>query len=200
MIFTETKLKGAFIIDIERREDSRGFFARSFCQHEFEDHGLKPVIAQANLAFNHKKGTLRGMHFQFPPSAETKLVRATRGAILDIIVDLRPESPTYLQHIAVELNEDNSRALYVPERFAHGYQVLRDQTETSYQVGEFYTPGCEGGLMYNDPRLNLVWPLPVTVISDKDRAWKLLDEQEQQLKSRMNVNQAEPVGGGLGKS
>jgi dTDP-4-dehydrorhamnose 3,5-epimerase len=200
MIFTETKLKGAFIIDIERREDSRGFFARSFCQHEFEDHGLKPVIAQANLAFNHKKGTLRGMHFQFPPSAETKLVRATRGAILDIIVDLRPESPTYLQHIAVELNEDNSRALYVPERFAHGYQVLRDQTETSYQVGEFYTPGCEGGLMYNDPRLNLVWPLPVAVISDKDLAWKLLDEQEQQLKSRMNVNQAEPVGGGLGKS
>ena len=200
MIFTETKLKVAFIIDIERREDSRGFFARSFCQHEFEDHGLKPVIAQANLAFNHKKGTLRGMHFQFPPSAETKLVRATRGAILDIIVDLRPESPTYLQHIAVELNEDNSRALYVPERFAHGYQVLRDQTETSYQVGEFYTPGCEGGLMYNDPRLNLVWPLPVAVISDKDLAWKLLDEQEQQLKSRMNVNQAEPVGGGLGKS
>jgi dTDP-4-dehydrorhamnose 3,5-epimerase len=127
-------------------------------------------------------------------------VRATRGAILDIIVDLRPESPTYLQHIAVELNEDNSRALYVPERFAHGYQVLRDQTETSYQVGEFYTPGCEGGLMYNDPRLNLVWPLPVAVISDKDLAWKLLDEQEQQLKSRMNVNQAEPVGGGLGKS
>jgi len=200
MIFTETKLKGAFIIDIERREDSRGFFARSFCQHEFEDHGLKPVIAQANLAFNHKKGTLRGMHFQFPPSAETKLVRAARGAILDIIVDLRPESPTYLQHIAVELNEDNSRALYVPERFAHGYQVLRDRTETSYQVGEFYTPGCEGGLMYNDPRLNLVWPLPVAVISDKDRAWKSLDQQEQQVKSRMNVNQAEPVGGGLGKS
>ena len=110
MIFTETKLKGAFIIDIERREDSRGFFARAFCQHEFEQHGLKPVIAQANIAFNHKKGTLRGMHFQFPPAPETKLVRATRGAILDIIVDLRPESPTYLQHVAVELSEDNSRA------------------------------------------------------------------------------------------
>ena len=200
MIFTETKLKGAFIIDIERREDSRGFFARSFCQHEFEDHGLKPVIAQANLAFNHKKGTLRGMHFQFPPSAETKLVRATRGAILDIIVDLRPESPTYLQHIAVELNEDNSRALYVPERFAHGYQVLRDKTETSYQVGEFYTPGCEGGLMYNDPRLNLLWPLPVAVISDKDQAWKSLDQQEQEVKSRMNLDQTQPVGGGFGKS
>ena len=155
MIFTETKLKGAFVIDIERREDSRGYFARAFCQHEFEAHGLKPTIAQANVAFNHKKGTLRGMHFQFPPAPETKLVRATRGAILDIIVDLRPESPTYLQHIAVELSEDNARALYVPERFAHGYQVLRDSTETSYQVGEFYTPGTEGGLMYNDPRLGL---------------------------------------------
>ena len=127
-------------------------------------------------------------------------MRATRGAILDIIVDLRPESPTYLQHIAVELNEDNSRALYVPERFAHGYQVLRDKTETSYQVGEFYTPGCEGGLMYNDPRLNLLWPLPVAVISDKDQAWKSLDQQEQEVKSRMNLDQTQPVGGGFGKS
>ena len=170
MIFTETKLKGAFVVDIERREDSRGFFARAFCQHEFAAHGLKPVIAQANIAFSQQKGTLRGMHFQFPPAAETKFVRATRGAILDIIVDLRPESPTYLQHIAVELNEENCRAVYVPERFAHGYQVLRDETETSYQVGEFYTPGAEGGLLYNDPRLGLKWPLPVTVISEKDQA------------------------------
>src|SRR5580765_532571 len=140
MIFTETKLKGAFIIDIERREDSRGFFARAFCQHEFEDHELKPVIAQANIAFNHQKGTLRGMHFQYPPAPETKLVRATRGAILDIIVDLRPESPTYLDHISVELSADNHRALYVPERFAHCYQMLADDTETSYHVGEFYAP------------------------------------------------------------
>jgi dTDP-4-dehydrorhamnose 3,5-epimerase len=185
MIFTETKLKGAFVIDIERREDSRGFFARAFCQQEFEAHGLKPTIAQANVAFNHTKGTLRGMHFQFPPVAETKLVRATRGAILDIIVDLRPESPTYLEHVAVELSEDNSRALYVPERFAHGYQVLRDKTETSYQVGEFYTPGCEGGLMYNDPRLGLHWPLPVAVISDKDRAWAMLTEQGEEIMRRM---------------
>ena len=191
MIFTETKLKGAFILDLERREDSRGFFARAFCQHEFEAHGLKPLIAQANVAFNHKKGTLRGMHFQFPPSAETKLVRATRGAILDIIVDLRPESPTYMQHVAVELNEDNGRALYVPERFAHGYQVLRDKTETSYQVGEFYTPGSEGGLLYNDPRLGLQWPLPVAVISDKDIVWKPLAEQETEIKQKMG--QMEPV-------
>lgn len=155
MIFTETKLKGAYIIDLERREDSRGYFARAFCQNEFQAHGLNPVIAQANVAFNVKKGTLRGMHFQYPPAPESKLVRAVRGAILDIIVDARPESPTYLQHIAVELNEDNGRALYVPPRFAHGYQVLRDKTETSYQVGEFYTPGVEGGLLYNDPRLGL---------------------------------------------
>ncbi len=151
MLFTETKLKGAFVIDIERREDSRGFFARAFCQHEFAAHGLNPIIAQANIAFNQKKGTLRGMHFQFPPAAETKFVRATRGAILDILVDLRPESPTYLQHVAVELSEENGRAVYVPERFAHGYQVLRDETETSYQVGEFYTPGAEGGLDVQRP-------------------------------------------------
>src|SRR5262245_31469525 len=137
MIFCETKLKGAFVLEVERREDTRGFFARVFCQREFGDQGLKPLIAQANLAYNKSAGTLRGMHFQYPPAAETKLVRATRGAILDIIVDLRPESPTYLQHVAVELSAENHRALYVPERFAHGYQALEDGTETSYQVGGF---------------------------------------------------------------
>jgi dTDP-4-dehydrorhamnose 3,5-epimerase len=187
MIFIETKLKGAYIIDIDRKEDSRGFFARSFCQKEFEANGLKPIIAQANVAFNRLKCTLRGMHFQYPPAAETKLVRCTRGAILDIIVDLRPESPTYLEHIAVELNEDNYRSLYVPERFAHGYQVLRDRTETSYQVGEFYTPGAEGGLAYNDPRLGLKWPLPVSEISEKDKKWQLLSEVEPELKRRMAI-------------
>lgn len=195
MIFTETKLKGAFTIDVEKREDSRGFFARVFCQKEFEAHRLKPVIAQANVAFNLKKGTVRGMHFQYPPSAETKLVRCTRGAILDIIVDLRPESPTYLQHIAVELSEDNYRALYVPERFGHGYQALRDKTETSYQVGEFYTPGSEGGLLYNDPMLALQWPLPVSEISEKDQTWRSLREQEATLKQKMSLgaSRLEPV-------
>lgn len=187
MIFTETKLTDAYIIDVDRKEDSRGFFGRSFCQEEFEAHGLKPMIAQANVAFNHQKGTLRGMHFQFPPAAETKLVRCTRGAILDIIVDLRPESPTYLQHIAVKLTEDNYRSLYVPERFAHGYQVLRDNTETSYQVGEFYAPQLEGGIMYNDPRLGLKWPLPITVISDKDQKFALLDQVETEIKRRMTL-------------
>jgi len=187
MIFTETKLKGAYIIDLERKADSRGFFARAFCQKEFEAHGLKPVIMQANIASNVKRGTLRGMHFQYPPAAETKLVRCTRGAILDIIVDLRPESPTYLDHIAVELNEDNQRALYVPERFGHGYQVLRDNTDTSYQVGEFYTPGCEGGLRYDDPRLKLEWPLPISAISEKDTAWKFLSDVEPELMRKMKV-------------
>jgi dTDP-4-dehydrorhamnose 3,5-epimerase len=187
MIFTETKLKGAFILDLERHEDSRGFFARTFCQREFIQHGLKPIIAQANVAFNIKKGTLRGMHFQYPPAAESKLVRCTRGGIIDIIVDLRPESPTYLDHISVELTANNYRSLYVPERFAHGYQVLEDITETSYQVGEFYTPSAEGGLKYNDPRLGLVWPLPVTEISPKDNAWKLLAEIEPELRRRMTL-------------
>ena len=187
MIFTETKLKGAFIIDLERKEDTRGFFARAFCQNEFRSHGLKPIIAQSNVASNRQKGTLRGMHFQFPPAAETKLVRCTRGGILDIIVDLRPESATYLHHVGVELNEDNQRALYVPERFAHGYQTLQDNTDTSYQVGEFYTPDAEGGLMYDDPRLGLRWPMPVTVISEKDEKFPLLEQVEFDLKRRMAI-------------
>src|SRR2546423_6888310 len=185
MIFTETQLSGAYTVDLERREDARGFFARAFCQREFAAQGLKPVIAQANIASNRKKGTLRGMHFQHPPAAETKLVRCTRGAILDIIVDLRPESPTYLRHVAVELTEDNQRALYVPERFAHSYLTLRDNTDTSYQVGEFYTPSAEGSLRYDDPRLGLRWPLPVSVMSEKDREWQLLDAAEPVLKQRM---------------
>lgn len=188
MRFTETSLAGAFIIDIEPRTDNRGFFARAFCQREFEEHGLKPAIAQANIAFNIRRGTLRGMHFQFPPHAETKVVRATRGAILDIIVDLRPESPTYLRSIAVELTADNHRALYVPERFAHGYQTLEDGTETSYQVGEFYAPGVESGLSPFDPALRLEWPLPVTEMSPKDRAWATLAEVGDTVRQRMTLS------------
>jgi dTDP-4-dehydrorhamnose 3,5-epimerase len=186
VIFTETKLKGAYIIELERREDSRGFFARGFCQNEFRAHGLKPTVAQGNIASNIKAGTLRGMHFQYPPAAESKLVRCTRGAIYDIIVDLRPESPTYLQHIGVELNEDNQRALYVPERFAHGYQTLTDKTDTSYLVGEFYTPDAEGGLLYDDPSLKLDWPLPVSVISEKDQKFPLYRDIESELKRKMS--------------
>jgi dTDP-4-dehydrorhamnose 3,5-epimerase len=187
VIFTETRLRGAYIVDLERRVDTRGFFARAFCQNEFEAHGLKAIIAQANIASTLLKGTVRGMHFQFPPAAETKLIRCTRGAILDIIVDLRPESTTYLQHIAVELNEDNQRALYVPERFAHGYQTLSDKTDTGYQVGAFYTPEAEGGLLHDDPRLGLSWPMPVTVISEKDQGFQLLDRVESELRRKMSV-------------
>lgn len=185
MIFTETKLQGAFTIDLERRGDERGYFARAFCQREFREHGLEPVIAQANVAFNSRAGTLRGMHFQYPPAAETKLVRCTRGAILDVIVDLRPESPTYLKHVAVELSADNGRSLYIPRRFAHGYQVLADVTETSYMVGEFYAPDLEGGLRHDDAELGIVWPLPVGEMSEKDRAWRRLSEIEPELRRRM---------------
>jgi len=187
VIFTETPLGGAFIVDIERREDDRGFFARMFCQHEFADHGLEPVIAQANVAFSRCRGTLRGMHFQYPPMAETKYVRCTRGAVIDVIVDLRPESPTYLQHTSVELTEDNRRGIYIPRRFAHGYQVLEDDTETTYMVGEFYSPGDEGGLLHDDPRLGLAWPLPVADISEKDARWSPLDAVEPELRRRMTV-------------
>ncbi len=187
MIFRETRLRGAFVIELERRGDERGYFARAFCAREFEAHGLKPVIAQGNVAVNRSKGTLRGMHFQYPPAAESKLVRCTRGAILDIIVDLRPESPTWLEHVAVELDEDTQRQLYVPERFAHGYQTLADNTHTSYQVGEFYAPQHEGGLMYDDPRLGLAWPVPVESISPKDGQWNRLDDIEAEVKRRMSV-------------
>lgn len=171
MKFTETKLKGAFIIDLELRNDDRGGFARTFCAKEFEEYGLKPTVAQCNLSFNYKAGTLRGMHYQVAPACETKLVRCTKGAIYDVIIDMRPDSPTYRQHIGVELTADNRRALYVPELFAHGYQALTDDAEVVYQVGEFYTPGYERGLRYDDPAFNIEWPIPVTVISEKDSSW-----------------------------
>ena len=190
MRFVETSLAGAYLIEPEPMADARGFFARSYCAREFAAHGINGRPVQCNISYNTERGTLRGMHFQLPPSAETKFVRCTRGAILDIIVDLRPESSTYLQHVSVELSEDNCRALYVPERFAHGYQVLRDNTETSYLVGEFYTPGSEGGLLYDDPRLALSWPLPITRMSDKDRAWGRLEQQEQELRQRMSLTLA----------
>ena len=180
MIFTETELAGAYVIELERREDDRGYFARAFCQNEFAGHGLQPVIAQANVAYNRVAGTLRGMHFQYPPAAETKVVRCTRGAIVDTIVDLRPESPTYLRSVSVRLDVENGRSLYVPERFAHGYQTLVDDTETSYFVGEL-------GLSPHDPRLGLRWPLTVASISAKDARWEPLDVIEPELRRRMEV-------------
>lgn len=174
MKFIETKLKGAFIVDVERKQDHRGFFARTFCAREFATYNINSTVAQCNLSFNYRKGTLRGMHYQIPPATETKFIRCTKGAIYDVIVDMRPESSTYLQHIGVELTAENHRALYVPGMFAHGYQTLADETEVIYQVSEFYTPNTERGLRYDDPSLEIDWPLPVSEISEKDTNWSLL--------------------------
>jgi dTDP-4-dehydrorhamnose 3,5-epimerase len=193
MRFVETSLHGAFIVEPEPREDERGFFARSFCQREFAEYGLNVVIAQSNVILSKRQGTLRGMHFQFPPAADTKLVTAIRGAIADIIVDLRPESPTYLQHVAVELTADSHRSLYVPERFAHGCQALEDGTVINYMAGDFYTPNAVGGLAHNDPKLGIVWPLPVIDLSSQDLAWKPLAEIEVELKRRMSLGNL-PIG------
>lgn len=173
MIFTESPLAGAYVIDVDKKADDRGFFSRAFCAQEFRDLGIKPEVAQINICYNNIQGTLRGMHYQLPPASETKLVRCTRGAIYDVIVDLRPDSPTYLKHFGVELSADNHRSLYVPEMFGHGYQTLTAEAEIVYVVSEFYTPGCERGLRYNDPAFNIQWPLPVSLISQKDSNWDL---------------------------
>jgi dTDP-4-dehydrorhamnose 3,5-epimerase len=172
MKISKTHLEGACVVELTPMSDSRGIFARTFCAREFEEHGLKPVFVQANLSFNHKKGTMRGMHFQLPPAAETKLVRCTSGAIYDVIIDMRPTSPSYLQHFGIELSSDNRKALYVPELFAHGYLTLTAGAEVVYQVGEFYSPGYERGLRYDDPQFKIEWPTQVEVISDKDASWK----------------------------
>jgi dTDP-4-dehydrorhamnose 3,5-epimerase len=178
MIVTRTPIEGVAILDLELREDHRGFFARTFDRAEFVAAGLEPIVEQCNLSFNHKAGTLRGMHFQVAPHPEAKLVRCIRGAIVDIIVDMRPESPTRFQHVAVELTADNRRSLYVPPFFAHGYQTLTDGAEVTYQVGGSYEPTAERGLRHDDPDLGLSWPLPVSEISAKDASWQLLSERD----------------------
>lgn len=177
MRFIETALAGAFVVEPEPIADHRGFFARVFCADEFRQHGLTPAVAQCNLSRNVARGTLRGLHYQVPPAAEAKFVRCVRGAVVDVIVDLRPDSPTHLQHVAVELTAAEHRALFVPECFAHGFQTLEDDTEILYQVSEFYAPGHEGGLRHDDPALGIDWPLPVSEISDKDRGWPLLADR-----------------------
>ncbi len=168
MIFNETNLKGAFIIDLNPHYDDRGFFSRSWCEHEFTDHGLNPALVQCNISYTKNKGALRGMHLQLPPFAEAKLVRCTQGKIYDVIIDLRSGSPTFLQWIGVELTAKNRRALYVPEGFAHGFQTLVDDTEVFYQMSQFYAPECARGYRWNDPAFAIKWPLPVSVISEKD--------------------------------
>jgi dTDP-4-dehydrorhamnose 3,5-epimerase len=171
VIFTETELRDAFVVDLERREDERGFFARAWCANEFADAGLSTRLVQCNVSFNRHRGTLRGMHYQVAPHAEVKLVRCTRGAVYDVIADLRPDSPTYLRWIGVELTAENRTAIYVPEGFAHGYQTLVDETETYYQVSVPHAPSAERGVRWDDPALAIEWPFPDPILSAKDAAW-----------------------------
>ena len=170
MIFTEGKVKDAFVIDPERIEDERGFFTRVWCRKEF-GHLSSPQIAQANVVFSRLKGTLRGMHFQAAPFEEAKLVRCTQGAIYDVTVDLRPESPTYKQWVGAELTADNRRMLYVPEGCAHGFETLVDNTEIYYLATEFYMPQAAWGVRPDDPAFGIEWPLKIEVISSRDRSW-----------------------------
>lgn len=171
MIFTETKLKGAFIIDVEPREDERGFFARSWCEDEFRRHGLNSRLVQCNISFNNKRGTLRGIHYQAAPFPEAKLVRCTMGAIYDVIIDLRADSPTFKQWISVELTAENRRALYIPEDFAHGFQTLMDHTEVFYQMSEFYHPECARGVRWDDLAFGVEWPVAPWIISQQDAGY-----------------------------
>ena len=169
MIFAETPLKGAFLIEPERREDARGYFARTWCQEEFEAHGLSPRVVQCNISYNKKKGTLRGMHYQVAPFKEAKLVRCTGGAIYDVIIDLRSNSPTFKRHFAAVLTAGDRRMLYIPEDFAHGFQTLEDDTEVFYQMSEFYTPECARGVRWDDPAFAISWPQAERTISERDR-------------------------------
>jgi dTDP-4-dehydrorhamnose 3,5-epimerase len=168
MIFTELELKGAFLIEVKKIQDDRGFFGRAWCQKEFEEHGLNGNVKQINTSLTHKKGTIRGMHYQVDPYQETKFIRCTRGRIYDVIIDLRPESPTFMKWVGNELSADNYKMVYVPGNFAHGFVALEDHSEVYYPVTEFYTPGAERGIRFNDRAFNIQWPIPIEVVSEKD--------------------------------
>ncbi len=170
MLFLPTGLPGAFIVELEPRSDARGFFARQFCENEFEEQGLIGRVAQCNVSWNKRAGTLRGMHYQLEPYAETKLVRCTRGGLYDVMIDLRPDSPTYCEWFGVELTAHNRKMVYVPRGFAHGYQALEPDTEALYMASEFYTPTHERAVRWNDPAFNIRWPLADPILSDKDRS------------------------------
>ncbi len=169
MIFTETKLPGAYVIEVEKREDQRGFFGRTFCREEFEAHGLNSQVVQCNTSFNKRKGTLRGMHFQAVPFDEAKLVRCTSGSIYDVIIDLRPASRTFKQHFAVELSAANHRMLYIPENMAHGFQTLEDDTEVFYQMSQMFSAEHARGVRWNDPAFGIEWPADERIITERDR-------------------------------
>ncbi|MEH6389701.1 MULTISPECIES: dTDP-4-dehydrorhamnose 3,5-epimerase [Pseudomonas] len=181
MIFHETTLKDAWLIELEPRGDERGFFARTMCRDEFARHGLVTDYVQQNTSVSANRGTLRGLHYQAEPYAEAKLVRCLRGAIVDVIVDLREDSPSYLKHQLFELTDRNRHQLYVPPGFAHSFQTLEDDVEVSYLVSAPYTPEAERGLRYNDERLGITWPEAVTTISDKDAAWPLIVDRSEKL-------------------
>jgi dTDP-4-dehydrorhamnose 3,5-epimerase len=171
MKFTPTEIADVFVVELEKREDDRGFFARGFCQREFEEHGMVSQVVQANISYNKYKGTLRGMHYQVSPYEETKFLRCTKGAVYDVIIDMRPESLSYMKWFGVELTDKNYKMLYVPRNFAHGFQTLEDETEVMYLVSEFYAPQSERGVRFDDPAFNIQWPLEVAQISEKDAAW-----------------------------
>jgi len=171
LIFKETKLLGAFVIEPEKQEDQRGFMARTFCRREFEAHGLNPQVAQCNSSFNKYKGTLRGMHFQAAPFAQAKLVRCTAGSIYDVIIDLRPLSPTFKQYFAVELSAQNRKLFYIPEDFAHGFQTLEDNTEVFYQMSQFYSGEHARGVRWDDPAFDIEWPVAERTILERDRTY-----------------------------
>ena len=177
MRFLETGIAGAWVIDPSPHQDNRGRFLRAWCAREFSEHGVDFVPVQANMAFSLAKGTIRGMHRQVAPAIEAKLVRCTRGAIFDVIVDLRPESPTYGEWYGMELSAENSRMLYVPGNCAHGCQALEKHSEMLYMASEFYAPDSVRGLRFDDPALGIQWPLAATVVSDQDRNWPLVDSQ-----------------------
>lgn len=169
MLFRSTELQGAYVIEVQRMEDPRGFFGRSFCRKEFMDHGLNPCVDQCNVSFNKKQGTLRGMHYQAIPHREAKLVRCTRGAIFDAIIDLRPESPTFKRHFSLTLSEQNLLMLYIPEGFAHGFQTLENDTEVFYQMSESFHPESARGVRWDDPAFGIEWPSAERIMNERDR-------------------------------
>lgn len=175
MLFEETELAGAFVIELDRKPDERGFFARTFCEREFAEHGLPVRFPQCNLSHNSRRGTLRGMHYQAAPHGETKLVRCVRGAIYDVIVDLRRSSPTRLRWIGVELSAENGRALFIPEGFAHGFLTLGDEADVFYHMGAFYVADAARGLRWNDPAIGIRWPSPPALIAARDASYADFD-------------------------
>jgi dTDP-4-dehydrorhamnose 3,5-epimerase len=169
MLFTETPLSGSFVIEPEKLTDERGFFARTWCRNEFENHGLNTALVQCNMSYTINRGTLRGMHYQTAPHGEAKLVKCTRGSIYDVIIDMRPGSETYKRWFSVELSSNNYKMLYVPEEFAHGFLTLEDNTEVFYQMSEFYYPDSARGIRWNDPAFSIDWPGDILYLSDRDR-------------------------------